>query len=310
MTTRREREQQVVVEGRVVADFGREFLVELADRRQVVCTRKGKRQDATCGDFVEVRLTGGGQGSIERVGTRRNLLYRSDQWREKMLAANVDQVVILLAPKPPYSEAFLNLSLVACEAARIPVIIALNKSDLPEHAETLRSLAPYEQIGYTVISMSAKFDGTQPLVPHLEHKVTLLVGQSGMGKSRTVNALVLQEVARVGELTASLDSGTHTTTFSRLYRLDKDTAIIDTPGFQSFGLFHLTEDQIGEAMREFRPFLGHCKFNDCAHLGEPGCAVIDATAKGEIKPERLSFYQVLIEQHRELHEQHPEWSRG
>jgi len=309
MTTRRERTEAVVIEGRVIADFGREFLVEFADRRQVVCTRKGKRQDATCGDFVEVRLTGSAQGSIERIGTRRNLLFRSDQWREKTLAANVDQAVILLAPKPMFSEAFLNLSLVACEAARIPAIIALNKSDLPEHAAALKSLAPYEKIGYTVISMSAKFDNMLPLLPHLEHKVTLLVGQSGMGKSRTVNALVLSEVARVGELTASLDSGAHTTTFSRFYRLDKDTAIIDTPGFQSFGLFHLTEDQIGEAMREFRPFLGRCKFNDCAHLNEPGCAVIEATKRGEITSSRLSFYQVLIEQHRDLHEQHPEWSR-
>ena len=309
MTTRREREQQVVVEGRVIADFGREFLVELADKRQIVCTRKGKKQDATCGDFVEVRLTGSAQGSIERLGTRRNLLYRSDQWREKTLAANVDQVVILLAPKPPFSEAFLNLSLVACEAARLPVIVALNKSDLPEHAVALKTLANYEKIGYSIISMSAKFDTAQPLKPFLENKLTLLVGQSGMGKSRTVNALVLSDVARVGELTASLESGAQTTTFSRFYRLDKDTAIIDTPGFQSFGLFHLTEDQIGEAMREFRPFLGRCKFNDCAHLSEPGCAIIAAAKKKEISAERLSFYQVLIEQHRELHEQHPEWKR-
>jgi ribosome biogenesis GTPase len=308
MTTRREREQQVVVEGRVVADFGREFLVEVADRRQIVCTRRGKKQDATCGDFVEVRLTGAAQGSIERLGTRRNLLYRSDQWREKTLAANVDQVVILLAPKPAFSEAFLNLSLVACEAARIPVVIALNKSDLPEHAASRRSLDLYERIGYTVISMSAKQD-VAPLLPFLERSLTLLVGQSGMGKSRTVNALVLSDVARVGDLTASLESGAQTTTFSRIYRLDRDTAIIDTPGFQSFGLFHLTEDQIGEAMREFRPFLGRCKFNDCAHLEEPGCAIMDAAGRGEIGPERLSFYQVLIEQHRELHEQHPEWKR-
>jgi ribosome biogenesis GTPase / thiamine phosphate phosphatase len=308
MTTRREKDQQVVIEGRVVADFGREFLVEFADRRQIVCSRKGKRQDATCGDFVEVRLTGSAQGSIERVGTRRNLLFRSDQWREKMLAANVDQVVILLAPKPPFSEAFLNLSLVACEAARLPVVIALNKKDLPEHAEAMKSLEPYSRIGYTVISMSAKFD-VAPLLPHLENKLTLLVGQSGMGKSRTVNALVLNEVARVGDLTASLGTGAHTTTFSRFYRLDRDTAIIDTPGFQSFGLFHLTEDQIGEAMREFRPYLGTCKFNDCSHMSEPGCAVIEASKKGHIRPERLSFYQVLIEQHRDLHEQHPEWSR-
>src|SRR5882762_3139819 len=280
MTTRREKSEQVVIEGRVVADFGREFLVEFADRRQVVCTRKGKRQDATCGDFVEVRLTGAAQGSIERVGTRRNLLYRSDQWKEKAIAANVDQVVILLAPKPPFSEAFLNLSLVACEAARIPVIVALNKSDLPEHAAALKTLANYEKIGYTIISMSAKFDTAQPLIPYLEKKLTLLVGQSGMGKSRTVNALVLSDVARVGELTASLESGAQTTTFSRFYRLDKDTAIIDTPGFQSFGLFHLTEDQIGEAMREFRPYLGRCKFNDCAHLGEPGCEVTAAAGRG------------------------------
>jgi len=273
-----------------------------------VCSRKGKRQDATCGDFVEVRLTGSAQGSIERLGTRRNLLYRSDQWREKTLAANVDQVVILIAPKPAFSEAFLNLSLVACDAARIPVVIALNKSDLPEHALARKSLDAHERVGYTVLSMSAKHD-VAPLLPHLEKKLTLLVGQSGMGKSKTVNALVMSDVARVGELTTSLESGAHTTTFSRFYRLDRDTAIIDTPGFQSFGLFHLTEDQIGEAMREFRPFLGRCKFNDCAHLGEPGCAVIEAAGRGEVSAARLSFYQVLIEQHRELHEQHPEWSR-
>ena len=308
MTTRRERSESVVVEGRVVADFGREFLVEFADRRQIACTRKGKRQDATCGDFVEVRLTGSAQGSIERVGTRRNLLFRSDQWREKMLAANVDQVVILVAPKPPLSEAFLNLSLVACEAARLPVVIALNKADLPEHAVARRALEPYVQIGYTLITMSAKFD-VSPLLPHLENKLTLLVGQSGMGKSKTVNALVLSDVARVGDLTASREAGAHTTTFSRFYRLDRDTAIIDTPGFQSFGLFHLTEDQIGEAMREFRPFLGNCKFNDCSHLNEPGCAVIAASKRGDISNSRLSFYQVLIEQHRDLHEQHPEWSK-
>src|ERR1700682_5714825 len=308
MTPRREREQQVVVEGRVIADFGREFLIELADKRQIVCTRKGKKQDATCGDCVEVRLTGSAQGSIERLGTRRNLLFRSDQWSEKTLAANVDQGVILVAPQPPISEAFLNMSLVACDAARIPVVIALNKSDLPEHAEARRKLDPYEKIGYTVITMSAKFDVSH-LLPPLDKKLTLLVGQSGMGKSKTVNALVLSDVARVGELTATRDSGAHTTTFSRFYRLDKDTSIIDTPGFQSFGLFHLTEDQIGEAMREFRPYLGTCKFNDCSHLSEPGCAVIKAASTGEISAVRLSFYQVLIEQHRELHEEHPEWSR-
>lgn len=308
MTTRREREQQVVAEGRVVADFGREFLVEFADRRQVVCSRKGRKQDATCGDFVEVRLTGAAQGSIERVGTRRNILYRSDQWREKTLAANVDQAIILVAPKPLYSPAFLDLSLVACEAAGIPAVIALNKKDLPEHDDALRGLENYKRIGYPVVSFAAKFDPA-PLRPHLEGKLSLLVGQSGMGKSKTVNALVMSDVAQVGEVSASLGAGTHTTTFSRLYRLDRDTAIIDTPGFQSFGLFHLTERQIAEAMREFRLHLGACKFNDCSHLAEPGCAVIAAMEAGAVRSERLSFYQVLLEQHRELHEKHPGWKR-
>ena len=157
--------------------------------------------------------------------------------------------------------------------------------------------------------MSAKFDIAQPLLPHLEKKLTLLVGQSGMGKSRTVNALVL----RTWRAWASSPPRSTRARRRRRSRAStgwtRDTAIIDTPGFQSFGLFHLTEDQIGEAMREFRPFLGRCKFNDCAHLGEPGCEVIAGAARGEITPERLSFYQVLIEQHRELHEQHPEWSR-
>jgi ribosome biogenesis GTPase len=207
-----------------------------------------------------------------------------------------------------FSEAFLNLSLVACEAAGIPAIIALNKSDLEEHKAARATLVPWERIGYTVISMSAKFD-TAALLPLLEGKITLLVGQSGMGKSKTVNALVLNEVARVGEISASLGIGTHTTTFSRMFRLDRDAAIVDTPGFQSFGLFHLTEGQIAEAMREFRPFLGACTFNDCAHLSEPGCAIIAASAAGKIAPERLSFYQVLLEQHRELHEKHPDWNR-
>jgi ribosome biogenesis GTPase len=156
--------------------------------------------------------------------------------------------------------------------------------------------------------MSAKFD-TSSLLPLLDGKITLLVGQSGMGKSKTVNALVMNEVARVGEISASLGIGTHTTTFSRMFRLDRDAAIIDTPGFQSFGLFHLTEGQIAEAMREFRPFLGRCKFNDCVHLTEPGCAIVAASAAGAIAAERLSFYQVLLEQHRELHEKHPDWGR-
>mgnify|MGYP006140642521 CR=1 FL=1 len=182
---------------------------------------------------------------------------------------------------------------VAAQGGNDPIYVVAQRQ-IGEYQNRVEAAAPYE---------------TDETNNFLEKKFTLLVGQSGMGKSKTVNALVLSDVARVGDLTASRDSGAHTTTFSRFYRLDRDTAIIDTPGFQSFGLFHLTEDQIGEAMREFRPYLGRCKFNDCSHLSEPGCEVIEASKRGEISRERLSFYQVLIEQHRDLHEQHPEWTR-
>lgn len=300
------------VVGTVVVDLGRDYLVELADLTQIACTRKGKRQDVACGDMVEIRIGGDKQGTIEVVSPRRNVLYRSDQWKEKTLAANIDQAVIIIAPKPAYSETFLNLCLVACEAAEVPVIIALNKQDMgDEYAAAHKKLSPLERAGYTIVRMSAKFD-ISPLMPHMLGKTTLLVGQSGMGKSKTVNAILMDNKAREGELSETLGSGKHTTTFTRLYRAPhwaKGTAIIDSPGFQSFGVFHLSDNAIAHAMREFRPYLGECKFNDCAHLDEPGCSVRTACEDGAIDSGRLAFYQALIEQQRELREQHPEWKK-
>lgn len=306
-----------VIQGTVIGDFGRDFLVELhntGEHSHMTCSRKGRKQDVACGDLVDVVPVGLAQGRIEKIHPRRNVLYRSDAWREKTLAANVDQAIIIIAPKPTFSETFLNLCLVACEAAGIHPIVMLNKMDMAdEHAAARSQISYLDPLGYTILPMSAKFD-IAPLKPHLENKVSLLVGQSGMGKSRTVNALVLNEVTRVGDISETLDSGKHTTTFTRLYRLSRemgrDTAIIDSPGLQSFGLFHLPDDDIAHAMPEFRPYLGHCKFNDCAHLNEPGCAVIAAAEDGRINTIRLGFYQALIEQLHEQHAAHPDWKRG
>jgi ribosome biogenesis GTPase / thiamine phosphate phosphatase len=299
------------VKGLVTIDLGREFVVELADFTPLACTRKGKKNDVACGDEVEVRRVGDKQGSMEKILPRRNLLYRSDQWKEKSLAANIDQAIIIVAPRPTYSETFLNLTLVACEAAGVPVSIVVNKQDLPEHAGAMAALKPFADIGYTLLPLSAKHD-IAPLIPQLEGKTTLLVGQSGMGKSRMVNAILMDERAREGEISQALDSGKHTTTFTRLYRAPnwgRGTAIIDSPGFQSFGLYHLSERDMGEAMREFRPFLGTCKFSNCAHLEEPGCVVNAATKQGTITQARLAFYQALVLEQRELKEQHPEWRK-
>ncbi|MBL8513260.1 MAG: ribosome small subunit-dependent GTPase A, partial [Betaproteobacteria bacterium] len=230
-------------------------------------------------------------------------------WKEKTLAANIDQAVIIIAPRPSFSETFLNMCLIACEAAKVPAIVMLNKKDLPEFEAAKKQVAYLEKLDYPVLPMSAKFD-IEPLRHYLDGKTTLLVGQSGMGKSRTVNNLVMRDVAKEGEISEALDSGKHTTTFTRLYRLDETTAIIDTPGLQSFGLFHLSDEDVADAMREFRPYLGKCKFNDCAHLGEPQCAVLSATEKLKtIEPSRLVFYQTLIEELRDLRDAHPEWKR-
>lgn len=297
------------MQARVIGDFGRDFLVELPDRTQLICSRKGRKQDVACGDDVTVVATAPGQGRIDTVHPRRNVLFRKDAWREKTLAANIDQAVVIVAPKPSFSETFLNLCLVACEAAGIKPLIMLNKKDLPEFEDACQRIAYLELLGYPILPMSAKFD-IEPLRGHLEGKTTLLVGQSGMGKSKTVNNLVMREVAETGEISAALDSGKHTTTYTRLYRLDKETAIIDSPGLQSFGLFHLSDNDIAYAMPELRPYIGTCKFANCIHLNEPGCAVIAAAAdSGSMVATRLGFYQTLIEEQMALREAHPDWKK-
>jgi ribosome biogenesis GTPase / thiamine phosphate phosphatase len=298
----------MTIKALVTGDFGRDYLIELTDKTECVATRKGKKQDVTCGDEVIVTMTGVKSARIDEISPRKNVLFRKDAWREKTLAANVDQAVIIVASNPPFSTTFLNLCLVACEAANIPATIMLNKKDLPEFEAAQKSIAHLADIGYKLLPISAKFD-IDPLRPLLAGKKTLLVGESGMGKSRTVNNLVMRDVAKEGDISVALNSGKHTTTYTRLYWLDKDTAIIDSPGMQSFGLFHLEDDDIAYAMPEFREYFGECKFNDCAHIDEPGCAVIAATEAGKIDQRRMTFYQALIEQQRELRVSHPEWKR-
>jgi ribosome biogenesis GTPase / thiamine phosphate phosphatase len=298
----------MTIKALVTGDFGRDYLIELADKTECVASRKGKKQDVTCGDEVIVTMTGPKAARIDEISPRKNVLFRKDAWREKTLAANVDQAIIIVAASPPFSTTFLNLCLVACEAANIPAIVMLNKKDLPEFEAAQKSIAHLADIGYTLLPISAKFD-IGPLRPLLAGKKTLLVGESGMGKSRTVNNLVMRDVAKEGDISVALNSGKHTTTYTRLYWLDKDTAIIDSPGMQSFGLFHLEDDDIAYAMPEFREYFGECKFNDCAHMDEPGCAVIAATEAGKIDARRMTFYQALIEQQRELRVSHPEWKR-
>ncbi len=282
-----------MLNGQIVASFGRRYLVELADASLLDCVTRGKRGALACGDRVSVAVSAAGQGVIEALEPRSTLLYRSDPMRQKLVAANVTQIVIMVAPLPTFHEELVNRCLAAAEHGGMAALIALNKTDLEQAPETLRALEPYRRLGYRVVALSAKRD-LAPLTPHLRGQTSVLVGQSGVGKSTLINALIPEASVRVAELSAALDAGRHTTTHARLYHLDGASHIIDSPGMQEFGLHHLGQDGLEQAFVEFRPFLGQCRFRDCRHVTEPGCAVAAACADGSIDERRLESYRGLV----------------
>ena len=281
--------------GLVVASFGKRYGVELEDGTQISCVTRGKKNDLACGDYVDIKLTDKHEGVVETLHERSSLLFRSNAFRTKTLAANVTQVVIVLATMPSFYEALLNRCLIAAEAAGIKVLIVLNKCDLKDPTSTLAQLKTYQDLGYTVQALSAKQD-IAPLKAWLKHQVSVLVGQSGMGKSTIVNALLPESMVRTQEISDVLDSGKHTTTAAHLYHLDSESDLIDSPGLQEFGLNHLSLEQLEYAFIEFRPYLGKCRFNNCKHIHEPDCAVMNAVNAGKISSTRLAAYQELSQE--------------
>ena len=275
-----------------MASFGRRYLVELADGSSLDCVTRGKRGALACGDRVTVARTAAGRGVIEAVGARSTLLYRSDRARQKLVAANVTQIAVVVAPVPTFSEDLVNRCLAAAEHGGMAALIVLNKVDLPQAPAALAALEPYRGLGYRLVALSAKHD-LGPLVPYLKGETSVLVGQSGMGKSTIINGLLPAAAVRVAEISAALDSGRHTTTHTRLYHLDAASRVIDSPGLQAFGLHHLDAAALAEAFVEFRPHLGHCRFRDCRHVSEPGCAVA-AACKDKFSKRRLESYRGLV----------------
>lgn len=281
-------------DGRVIAVHGRHFRVENTSGRYD-CVTRGKKGGIACGDQVRFRTTGDDSAVIESTLPRTNLLYRSDAFRSKLLAANVDQVFIVTAASPSPSLELLSRCLVAAEAAGIPARIVINKADLPETAALVVRLQPYEALGYPLLSLSAKAD-VEPLRALLKNKVSILVGASGVGKSTLVNALVPEAEIATQEISEVLDSGKHTTTHTRLYHLPGGGALIDSPGMQEFGLSHLSTADVQAAFPEFRPLVGQCRFYNCQHLKEPNCAVLAAAESGRILKERWRTYRALLEE--------------
>lgn len=282
-----------MLHGLIVAAHGKRYDVELDDGSVISCVTRGKKSELACGDRVEVKRTGPNEGVVEQFLPRTSLLYRSNEYRKKLLAANVTQIVIVLAAKPSFYPELLDRCLVAAEAEGIQALIVLNKADQPESASVAEKLKSYEALGYRVQPLSAIQD-ISPLKKHLAAQTSVLVGQSGMGKSTIVNALLPEAQARTGDISTALDSGKHTTTAARLYHLENGL-LIDSPGLQEFGLAHLTSDQIEQAFIEFRPYLGKCRFNNCRHRSEPGCTVQSAVDAGAIAERRLTCYHELID---------------
>ncbi len=284
--------------GTIVAAFGRHYEIELADGRIATGYPKGKKSLLAVGD--EVQLSPDGQ--IMGHGERRSLLYRSDAYRQKLIAANATQLLLVVATDPSFSDMLLSRALVAAEHEGLTTTIVLNKCDLTTALPTARKLlAPYIALGCRVVELSAKFNPS-PLLPLLAGESSVLVGQSGMGKSTLTNALVPGAAAPTRELSTALDSGKHTTTYARLYKLPDDTCpggtLIDSPGLQEFGLKHLTPQQIEFGFAEFRPYHGQCRFRDCQHDAEPGCAIKQALAEGIIHPRRLDHFRQFISESR------------
>jgi ribosome biogenesis GTPase len=282
--------------GLVVASHGRHCVVETPDGERRICHPRGKKSQVVVGDRVQW-LASTDEGTIEKVEPRHNLFYRQDEIRTKSFAANLDQVLILLAAEPEFSEMQLTRALIAAEAEHITPIIVLNKRDLTElHARAFARLAPYVAMGYTVLQGAFKSGDLGDLPERLKHKTTLVLGPSGTGKSTLINALVPHANVATAEISQALNSGKHTTTSTTWHWVDAErkTGLIDSPGFQEFGVHHIDAMQLAAYMPDFKPHVANCKFYNCTHLHEPSCGVQDAVATGTISPSRYKLYGMLF----------------
>lgn len=287
------------VRGRVIAAHGRHYTVEIGDQTLLKCYPRGKKNEAAVGDYVEITRQGQDEGALESIQPRKNLLFRSDESRSKQFAANVDQLLIVIAVEPAFSDDLLGRALAGAWSADITPVILLNKVDLTVGLPAAQAkLAPFRKLGVQVLELCARDPDSvnEVVLPLLREKTSLLLGQSAMGKSTLLNTLVPLALAATQTHSIALGAGRHTTTSTKLYHLPSQGGdLIDSPGFQGFGLLHLSREDIERGFPEFTEHIAQCRFYNCTHQHEPGCGVLAALARQEIDAARHALYVRLLD---------------
>jgi ribosome biogenesis GTPase / thiamine phosphate phosphatase len=283
--------------GRVLTRFGAQLVIEDETGQARRCTTRRRLQDAVCGDRVEWAPGEAGNDVVTAILPRRNLLERLDpRGQIRAVAANIDQVVLVAARRPPPQWPLVDRYLVAIETLEATALLVINKADLEDSAaeDTRPMEALYRGLGYDVLHTSATTGlGLDTLRARLKGCTSVLVGQSGVGKSSLIQALLPDEDLRIGEVSEATGEGRHTTTAARLYHLPGGGDLIDSPGVRDFTPPPLPPAALARGFVEFRPHLGHCRFHNCVHDREPGCAVKAAVASGEISAERYASYMAI-----------------
>jgi len=291
-------------QGLMVSRFGEQAdVLEQQSGEVFRCFLRQNLGSPVAGDRLIFRLDPFNKGIIESIKERESLLQRpSPHQGLKPIVANINQVFILVAPLPDFSSVLLDRYLIAIENANIPITIIANKWDLQSEIKAQlieEQLSIYSQLGYSVLKISTVSDiGKSEFIESIANRSSIMVGQSGVGKSSVINWLFPSQSIATKMISDNSRLGQHTTTASQLFCLDKNNSdngfIIDSPGIREFGLWHLDTHQIAAGFREFRPFLGSCKYRDCQHTKEPGCELIKAVKEGKIIERRWLNYQKIL----------------
>jgi len=283
----------------VISHYGHELLIQTREGERLRAVPRQHLPALASGDRIMYEAGSTGEIVITELAPRHGILARASKNQDKLIAVNIDQVLIVSAAKPALKTGLIDRYLVACELAELSATIVFNKTDLldDEHLQEVKTaLAIYESIGYPVHFVSARTkNGIPTLLSALQHSTSVLVGHSAVGKSSLIKAMLPATNPRIGEVSKATNKGRHTTTHTELYTLDSDSYIIDSPGIREFGLKKITAQELALGFREFRPYSELCKFRDCTHTREPGCAVKQAVADNRISQSRMESYLAILE---------------